>query len=112
MSDGIEYPGTVKWDLSLCLVLAWVLVFLCIWKGVKSIGKVVYFTATAPYVFLFILLVRGCTLPGAIDGVRFYMVPDFTRLTDITVWIDAGQALTCYSFESILLVIYTLKSVL
>ena len=32
--------GTVKWDLALCLVLSWLVVFACLCKGVKSSGKV------------------------------------------------------------------------
>ena len=40
LSDGIEHMGTVKWDLCLCLLFSWIVVFLCIWKGVKSSGKV------------------------------------------------------------------------
>ncbi len=44
--------------------------------------QVVYFTATFPYVMMFALLIRGVTLPGAIDGIRFYLSPDPSRLTD------------------------------
>lgn len=44
--------------------------------------QVVYFTATFPYVILVALLIRGMTLPGAIDGIKFYVFPDLTRLTD------------------------------
>lgn len=44
--------------------------------------QVVYFTATFPYLMLLVLLVRGLTLPGAIDGIKFYLWPDPTRLAD------------------------------
>ena len=40
MSPGVDEPGTVNWDLALCLLLAWILVYLCVCKGVKSSGKV------------------------------------------------------------------------
>lgn len=39
-SQGIGSPGEIRWNLCLCLLLAWVIVFLCILKGVKSSGKV------------------------------------------------------------------------
>lgn len=40
ISSGIEDIGIVKWDLALCLLAVWVICFFCIWKGVKSTGKV------------------------------------------------------------------------
>lgn len=45
----------------------------------------VYFTAVFPYVTLAILLVRGLTLPGALQGVIFYLYPDPSRLADLQV---------------------------
>ncbi|XP_066519461.1 sodium- and chloride-dependent GABA transporter 2-like isoform X3 [Hoplias malabaricus] len=82
--------GHIRWELALCLLLSWIICYFCVWKGVKSTGKVVYFTATFPYVMLLVLLVRGLTLPGAIDGIVFYLYPDPTRLKDPQVWMDAG----------------------
>ncbi|XP_024137396.1 sodium- and chloride-dependent GABA transporter 2 isoform X2 [Oryzias melastigma] len=90
LSSGIEEIGSLNWDLVLCLALAWVLCYFCIWKGVKSTGKVVYFTATFPYIMLVVLLIRGITLPGASVGIHFYLYPDLGRLTDPQVWMDAG----------------------
>ncbi|XP_065264824.1 sodium- and chloride-dependent betaine transporter-like [Emys orbicularis] len=90
LTDGIHNLGTVRWELALCLLLAWVICYFCIWKGVKSTGKVVYFTATFPYLMLFVLLIRGVTLPGAAEGIMFYLRPDISRLADPQVWMDAG----------------------
>ncbi|KAF3856808.1 hypothetical protein F7725_017531, partial [Dissostichus mawsoni] len=90
ISNGIEDIGPVKWDLALCLLLVWVICFFCIWKGVKTTGKVVYVTATFPFVMLIVLLIRGVTLPGASAGIKFYLYPDLARLQDPEVWIDAG----------------------
>ena len=47
--------------------------------------QVVYVTATMPYAMLLIMLVRGLTLPGAMEGIKYYLTPDFSRLTDIQV---------------------------
>ena len=40
ISDGIESMGGVRLELLGYLVLAWVLVYLVIWKGLQNSGKV------------------------------------------------------------------------
>ncbi|MBN3291975.1 SC6A4 protein, partial [Polypterus senegalus] len=59
-------------------------------KQLVAEQQVVWVTATFPYVVLFVLLVRGATLKGAWRGVVFYLKPDWSRLMDTTVWIDAA----------------------
>ncbi|KAL3058717.1 hypothetical protein OYC64_010800 [Pagothenia borchgrevinki] len=90
ITGSVHELGSIRWELALCLLLSWIICYFCVWKGVKSTGKVVYFTATFPYLMLVVLLVRGLTLPGAINGIKFYLYPDPSRLSDPQVWMDAG----------------------
>uniref|UniRef100_A0A672Z321 Transporter n=1 Tax=Sphaeramia orbicularis TaxID=375764 RepID=A0A672Z321_9TELE len=73
VTGNVEELGGMRWELVLCLLLSWVICYFCVWQGVKSTGKVVYFTATFPYVML-----------------AFYLYPDPSRLSDPQVWMDAG----------------------
>ena len=41
---------------------------------------------------LVLFVIRGVTLPGAADGLEFYLAPDFSRLLEPEVWLAAyGQ---------------------
>ncbi|KAJ8297497.1 hypothetical protein KUTeg_024028 [Tegillarca granosa] len=53
--------------------------------------RVVYFTATCPYVVLMILLVRGLTLEGYWKGIEFYIIPKWEKLMNMQVWSDAAS---------------------
>ncbi|KAI3373244.1 hypothetical protein L3Q82_006553 [Scortum barcoo] len=86
----IEEVGSLRWELVLCLILSWVICYFCVWKGIKSTGKAAFFTATFPFAMLLVLLIRGVTLPGAMDGIIYYLYPDISRLSDPQVWMDAG----------------------
>ncbi|XP_054902074.1 sodium- and chloride-dependent creatine transporter 1 [Poeciliopsis prolifica] len=90
LSGGLHEPGVISYEMVLCLVATWVIVYFCIWKGVKSTGKVVYFTALFPYLVLVVLLAHGVSLPGALDGIIYYLKPDWSKLAEAQVWIDAG----------------------
>ncbi len=54
-----------------------------------NVSKVVMVTVPLPILLLVILLIRGLTLPIAMDGIRFYLTPDFSKLTDIRIWLRA-----------------------
>jgi solute carrier family 6 amino acid transporter-like protein 5/7/9/14 len=89
ISEGIHEIGGIRWQLALCLLFAWVVVFFALLHGVKSFGKAVYFTAIFPYVVLVILLIRSATLPGYINGITFYVTPKWEKLLEAQVWGDA-----------------------
>lgn len=64
-------------------------------------SQVVYFTATFPYVMLIVLLIRGVSLPGAAQGILFYLYPDISRLGDPQVrWRWGNEWLSCACMDS------------
>ncbi|XP_005093279.1 sodium- and chloride-dependent glycine transporter 1 [Aplysia californica] len=90
LSDGLHDVGSLPWQSGVALFVSSVIVFLCIVKGIHSSGKVVYVTATLPYLLLVVLLIKGATLPGAMDGVIFYLKPDFSKLGNLQTWVEAS----------------------
>ncbi|XP_048579087.1 LOW QUALITY PROTEIN: sodium- and chloride-dependent GABA transporter 1 [Nematostella vectensis] len=90
ISSGMDKLGSIQWPILLCLILSWLLVYFCLVKGVKSSGKVVYVTATFPYVILVILFGRGVSLEGAVDGILFYVNPEWDKLLNPEVWVRAA----------------------
>lgn len=49
---------------------------------IVNVVQVVYFTSLFPYALLAVLLVRGLTLPGAMEGLRYYATPNLSKLGD------------------------------
>ncbi|XP_060576124.1 sodium- and chloride-dependent glycine transporter 2-like [Ruditapes philippinarum] len=89
-SRGLEEMGSLQLHLVIGLFLAWLFCVAAVIKGVKSLGKVVYVTATAPYVFLTIIFIKALTLDGAIDGIKTFVEPDFSKLLTTQVWLEAA----------------------
>lgn len=93
-----EGLGGMQWELMGCLICAWIVVYLIIAKGLHSSGKIIWFTALFPYFVMFILLGRALTLPGAFEGLWYYVHVDWTKLYDGETWIDgATQIFFAYS---------------
>ncbi|XP_071126481.1 sodium- and chloride-dependent glycine transporter 2-like isoform X3 [Mytilus edulis] len=90
ITSGIEDMGNIRLELLLCLFIFWFIVFLCLYKGIKVSGKIVYMTAIFPYIVLIIFLIRVVTLPGATDGILFYVVPQWDKLLSTKVWGEAA----------------------
>ncbi|KAJ7991967.1 hypothetical protein DPEC_G00289340 [Dallia pectoralis] len=97
-SSSIGDSGGLQWWMVLCLLCAWLLLFVCCIRGIETTGKAVYITSTLPYLVLTIFLVRGLTLKGSVDGIIFLFTPDVDELLNPSTWLDAG-AQVFYSFS-------------
>ena len=89
-SDDLGNLGQFNWKLFLCIVGSWVLLYVCTFRGIKSSGKVVYFTVLFPYTVLVILFFRAVTLPGAGSGLAHLFIPEVDKLYNPQVWLEAG----------------------
>ncbi|XP_044733776.1 sodium-dependent dopamine transporter [Chrysoperla carnea] len=90
LSGGIDDLGTIKYDMAICLLIVYIICYFSLWKGISTSGKVVWFTAIFPYIVLFILFIRGITLPGSLNGIKYYLYPNFSKIADAEVWVDAA----------------------
>ena len=103
--EGIGIP----WQVLLCLVVAWGLIFFCIRNGANSVGKVVKFTVFAPVILLLIMAIKGCTMPGARDGIKMLFVPGVSAFSDPSLWVDAiGQVF--YSLSIMMAIMFAYGS--
>jgi solute carrier family 6 noradrenalin transporter-like protein 2 len=89
-SSGLNDMGYLRPELVICTMIVYLLHYFSLFRGLETSGKVVWVTATAPYMILSILLVRGLFLPGASMGIEYYLSPKLEKLADPQVWIDAA----------------------
>lgn len=82
ISEGIGIPS---WRLILTLLLSWIVTYLILIKGMRSLGKVAYILALFPYVILITLLIRAVTLEGSVDGIIFFLKPEWDKLLNMKV---------------------------
>eukprot|EP00092_Neocalanus_flemingeri_P035752 GFUD01038928.1.p1 GENE.GFUD01038928.1~~GFUD01038928.1.p1 ORF type:complete len:462 (-),score=74.85 GFUD01038928.1:77-1462(-) len=98
ITSGMDDLGGMQWGLVGTLCLGWITVYLIIWKGLHSSGKIVWFTALFPYFVMITLLFRAVTLEGAGAGLMLYITPDWSKLWSLACWIDsATQIFFAYS---------------
>lgn len=77
--DGI---GTPILNLSVFLLISWAFIAGVMIRGIRSSGKASYFLALFPYAVIGILLARAVTLPGAWNGILYFIRPQWDKLFD------------------------------
>jgi len=78
--------GSIRWNIVLPLIITWVMMYFCIFRGVKLVGRIVWLTVPLPWLMLFILTVRGLTLHGSMQGLAYYLNPVWSELAKPATW--------------------------
>jgi neurotransmitter:Na+ symporter, NSS family len=89
-SSGPEHIGDVRTPILLSLffvwLFSWLIVFFGVQKGVERANKIFM---PLLFVLVIILVIWSINLKGAMEGIKVYLKPDFSLLTDPQIWIDA-----------------------
>lgn len=111
-SGSVNVLGGINWVIALGLLLAWLIIFFRLWKGMRSLSNSLKYFIPIPIILLIIMLIRGVSLPGSLEGILYFLKPDFSALMDGEVWIAAfsqmlfslslagGTMITFASYES------------
>lgn len=70
-------PGQLALFMLITCAIGLTICALGLKNGVERITKVMM---TALFAIIIILIVRSVTLPGAVEGLKFYLAPDFSKL--------------------------------
>ncbi len=91
-----EHFATFINNPSLAIALHFLFMLICVGivhKGVKSgIEKSVRVLMPILFFLILVLILRGITLDGAMEGVRFYLTPDFSQLSAEGILMALGMA--------------------
>lgn len=99
--------GRINIQILFALLFIWTSIFLILYKGVKSIGRIVAITVPLPTILLLILTIRGLTLPASSTGLDFYLTPDFSKLAMPSVWLSAyAQIFFSLSLAQGIMIVY------
>jgi NSS family neurotransmitter:Na+ symporter len=90
VSDSPLEPGGIRLQVVGALAVIWFVNWLIVFRGVRG-GIEIANKIFMPLLFLLTLFLVcwAVTLDGASIGIAAYITPDFSRISDINVWIDA-----------------------
>ncbi|MDO4554212.1 MAG: sodium-dependent transporter [Lachnospiraceae bacterium] len=78
-NDMLSSPGTLTLWMVLAVLVSFSICACGVQKGVERITKVMMMSLLA---LIVVLAVHSIRLPGAAEGVKFYLVPDFQKMKD------------------------------
>lgn len=109
LSDSPWILGGFAYKVLLSLLAVWAIIWIIEKKGVQGgIEKANKIFMPLLWVLLIVLVLRGVTLMGSLDGLEWYLKPDFSKLTDPKIWVAAyGQAFFSLSLGMAIMITYS-----
>ncbi len=83
-----DYGDNFFFSLAFMVITAFI-VYRGVQKGIEGTSKILMPTL---FLILIVIIVYGLTLPNAMDGVAFYLLPDFSLINGRTIYTALGQA--------------------
>ena len=108
ISDSITQLGGIKTNLIIPFLIVWALVAIIMYRGInKGINLACKVCLPILAGCIVIIVIRGITLPGAIDGIAYMFTPDWSAIAHADVWVAAyGQVFFSLSIAFGILVSY------
>lgn len=109
LTDSALNFGGIRTNLIIPFIIIWAIVAFIMYKGVsKGIETVCRICLPILMLLTLILVVRGVTLPGAVDGLEYMFKPDWSALKDPGVWVAAyGQIFYSLSIGFAIMLAYS-----
>ena len=107
-NSALEFGG-IQTNLLLPFLGIWIVTAIVMYRGIsKGIEIACKIALPALLVLTAILVIRGITLPGAVDGLNYLFSPNWDRIFDSSVWVAAyGQVFFSLSIAFAIMIAYS-----
>ncbi len=109
ITDSITEVGGLKTNLILPFLLVWAIVGFIMYRGInKGIDLACRISLPVLLLCVIVIVIRGITLPGAIDGLAYMFTPDWSAILNTDVWVAAyGQVFFSLSIAFAIMISYS-----
>ncbi len=109
LSENARTLGGIQTHLLLPFFLVWAMAAYILFRGVsKGIEVACKICLPLLFVLIVILVIRGLTLPGALDGLEYMFKPNWQALGNPSVWVAAyGQIFFSLSIAFAIMIAYS-----
>lgn len=93
LTDSITTIGGLKTNLLIPFIVVWGIAAFIMYRGInKGINLACKICLPVLMGCIIIIVIRGITLPGAVDGLAYMFTPDWSKIAHADVWVAAyGQ---------------------